>query len=439
MPDLNSFPKEYVCRMESLLKEEAPSFFDACMQEPVRGLRLRSAGEKVPPDAQERVPWAECANYLAAGSRIGSGILHEAGAFYLQEPSAMAAVSALSPEPGEMILDLCAAPGGKSTQIGSLLQGRGLLVANEPVPSRAAVLSMNLERMGIENACAVCAGPGELSAAWPGFFDRVLVDAPCSGEGMFRKDPAAILEWKPDTNARCAARQREILEAAAGMVRPGGVMVYSTCTFSPMENEENIAWFLSVHPEYELVPFALNGLPPCGGMLRLYPHRCRGEGHFVAKLRRTDGDKRPAAKTGNPDTVPIGSRERERLDPWLKELALEGPMDRLALFRGRVVRLPEALPPLRGIRVLRLGLEVGEEKPGYIVPAHALALARRSAKTAVLTEEQARQYQHGDTIPFAGGVSGWVQAVYQDHSLGWCKAVGDTLKNHYPKGLRSRY
>ena len=234
------------------------------------------------------VPWAKGAYFVEGDARPGLSPLHEGGLFYMQEPSALTAVTALDPQPGERVLDLCAAPGGKSTQIAALMAGQGLLVCNEPVPNRAQILSRNVERMGVRNAVVVSALPDALAPRFPAFFDRILVDAPCSGEGMFRRQPEARGEWDADSPHRCADRQMEILEQAAKMLRPGGTMVYSTCTFNDIENEGVLKRFLALHSEFTLQPFALPGLPEAkDGYLHLYPHEMRGEGHFVSRLNKS--------------------------------------------------------------------------------------------------------------------------------------------------------
>ena len=280
-----AFPMEFVREMEALLGQSAPSFFDSMDEPAALALRINAlkpaAEAAAQPYLEAKVPWAKDGYYLRAETRPGASIAHAAGAFYLQEASAMVSAAALDPQPGEKILDLCAAPGGKSTQTASAMRGEGLLVCNEPEPSRAKVLAANLERMGVRNSCVVCAYPDALAAKWQGFFDAVLCDAPCSGEGMFRRDPASRAEWNPASPAGCARRQAEILDSAARLVRPGGRLVYSTCTFNRAENEGTIASFLERHPEFSPEDFALPGLGASkDGMLRIFPHIVRGDGHF---------------------------------------------------------------------------------------------------------------------------------------------------------------
>ncbi|HPS82315.1 MAG TPA: RsmB/NOP family class I SAM-dependent RNA methyltransferase, partial [Candidatus Limiplasma sp.] len=243
-------PQAFARRIQSQLGEDGPAYFEAMSQPPQRGLRLNPARNPDAPPAEwiegllEPIPWSADSYYLALDSAAGSAPLHEAGAYYLQEPSAMAPATVLAARPGETVLDLCAAPGGKSTQLAAAMAGQGTLVCNEPVPSRAQILSRNLERMGATNALAVCADPAQLAERWPRMFDAILVDAPCSGEGMFRRHPETRLEWREEAPVRCALRQANILQSACAMLRVGGRLCYSTCTLNREENEDTIAALL---------------------------------------------------------------------------------------------------------------------------------------------------------------------------------------------------
>ena len=314
----NIIPQEFIDRMKRYLGDEAESFLGSYFASPKKALRINTL--KIDKETEERltdgmqpVPWEKHGYYYMERDMYaedmdevpadeswrmapGRSSLHSAGAYYIQEPSAMAPVSMLDVRPGMCVLDLCAAPGGKSTQIASYLAGEGLLIANEPVRERAKILSQNIERMGIANAVVTNHDPAELARSFPAAFDRILVDAPCSGEGMFRKEEAALAQWSLENIDLCARRQREILEEAGAMLRPGGTLVYSTCTFATEENEETIRWFLEEHPSFSLVDipglpgvdmdgwgFAPGSLP---GTLRLWPHRLRGEGHFTALLQK---------------------------------------------------------------------------------------------------------------------------------------------------------
>ena len=293
------FPTEFLDRMHRLLGKDELADFLAAADRP-RAVALRfNALKKLPAVCGGApVPWAENGYYYDPETRPGLSPYHDAGAYYLQEASAMAPAGLLDVRPGMTVLDLCAAPGGKSSQIAALLRGEGLLVANEINPKRAAVLSRNLERMAAAGSLTLNEHPRRLAERFPRFFDRILVDAPCSGEGMFRKEEAAVTDWSVETVEMCARRQREILESAAGMLRPGGRMVYSTCTFSPEENEGVISAFLWDHPEFSVgeadAPWFSPGRPdwvehPAPGLertFRLWPHTLKGEGHFAAILEK---------------------------------------------------------------------------------------------------------------------------------------------------------
>ena len=443
-----ALPPAFVSRMRAQLGEEADAYFAAMEMPCLRGLRLNpqkpvsDAALEAVGGVEEPVPWYPAlGRYLRNDSPAGADPLHEAGAYYLQEPSAMAPVSVLSPRPGECVLDLCAAPGGKSTQIAAALAGEGLLVSNEPVPSRAKILSRNIERMGVANALVVSAQPEALAARWGVLFDAVLVDAPCSGEGMFRRHPETRAEWNPASPMGCAERQRRILGCAAAMLRPGGRLVYSTCTLSPEENEETVRWFLREHPDFSAQPFSLSGdygtLDAPEGMLRLYPHRVRGEGHFVACLRRA-GDA-PAAD--------LMRSAAERLSPPAPAVraaysAFAAPLCGLpaanAQLGDALLSAPD-LPPLDGVRVLRAGVQLGTLKGKVFAPDHALAMCLPppcGLPVLALARAGALRYQSGVALPAPEDMSGWALAVYEGLVLGFGKASGGQFKNHYPKGLR---
>ena len=448
---MNELPQAYIAQMKRLLGEAGFFAYEKALGEPVtRALRVNLLlfPDVAPPCAieglGEPVPWAKGAYFIEGDARPGLSPLHEGGLYYMQEPSAMTAVSALCPRPGERVLDLCAAPGGKSTQIAALMAGRGLLVCNEPVPSRAQILSRNVERMGVRNAVVTSALPDQLSPRFAGFFDRILVDAPCSGEGMFRRQIEARDEWSENAPRGCADRQLEILHEAARMLAPGGHMVYSTCTFNDTENEGVLERFLQAHPEFALVPFALPGLPRAeAGYLHLYPHEMRGEGHFVSLLqKRADAPAAPesAKKKGKAAPRPAKAQEAIALPPVLAEGVSLG---RLHSAGGCLWSLPEGLDIARldGLRVLRTGLLLAHAEGRRAEPDHALAMALRpqeALRTASLTREQALAYQAGEALDLGELPEGFTLMCCEGVSLGWGKQAGGLMKNHYPKGLRRR-
>ena len=383
----------------------------------------------VPPEAGAPVPWAENAYELAADSAAGITVSHEAGAFYLQDPGAMLPAAVMAARPGERILDLCAAPGGKTTQMGLDMAGEGLLVSNEPVPKRAAVLSRNVERMGIPNCVVTCAWPDQLAEKWPEGFDGVMVDAPCSGEGMFRKDPETRTEWTEEKAAGCARRQAEILDAAARLVRPGGRLVYATCTWNPAENGDQIAAFLSRHPDFSPEPFRLPGAEGTDGTFTCWPHRTRGGGQFTALLRRAgDGE---AALPADPK---IGRPDRAMLQAWRDSGAGTETPD--AVLGSTLIHLAE-IPDCAGIRTLRTGLSLGEIRGKLFLPDHAAAMGirRPDAPETALDDADALKYLAGETVE--GGARGWTVMTWRGLPLGWGKGSGGVIRNHYPKGLRN--
>ncbi|NJK44573.1 MAG: hypothetical protein HC933_10070 [Pleurocapsa sp. SU_196_0] len=351
----------------------------------------------------------------------------------MQEASAQAVALALEPRPGERVLDLCAAPGGKSTHLAQLMGNQSLLVCNEISASRARVLAENLERLG-------CAGmvtneePATLARRWGAFFDRVLVDAPCSGEGMFRKNPEAVRDWSEGHVLACARRQSEILESAATLLRSGGVLVYSTCTFAPEENEAVIAAFLETHAEFTLESIAgfepgLNGIGA-----RLWPHRMRGEGHFVARLRKLAGET--TSHSSLEDDLP---RARGKLWAAFEAEFLEDSSS-VFEFRGELQSAHPETPSLEGIRALRIGVPVATMQKDRLEPHHALSHfylrgVKRAALELNLSDPRIAAFLRGESLESEGDV-GWTLVRVAGLVLGWGKRVGRTVKNHYPKHLR---
>lgn len=434
-------PNEFLDNMREMLGDETPAFLRALEDAPALALRLNprrtNAEEAAAAFVDGPVTWAEHGRYLRADVKPGASVAHAAGAFYLQEASAMASAAVLDARPGETVLDLCAAPGGKSTQIAAALGDSGALVSNDPEPTRAKALAGNLERMGAARAAVVSALPDRLAAAWPAAFDAILTDAPCSGEGMFRREPAARGEWTPAAPEGCAKRQAEILDRAAAMLKPGGRLVYSTCTFNRVENEGSILRFLERHPEFAPEDFALDGVGASeGGMLRLWPHRVRGDGHFVAKLRK-------AGKIA--ETKPASVRPDREAAALLARLADEVCALPEAFAEMRALRLgdrlylrPAECPALDGLRVVSPGLCLLRVGRNHVEPEHALAMAlppARAHRVAELSEAQAAAYLRGEALPWEGE-KGWTLILWHGLPLGWGKVSEGMIKNHLPKGLR---
>ena len=426
-------PEEFLNRMQEQLGQEYPAFLESLERPRAVALRFNPLKGDAPrlDFVREPVPWEPMGYYYDPDARPGLHPYHEAGVYYLQEASAMAPVTLLDPQPGERVCDLCAAPGGKTTQIAGRMGGSGFLLCNEWSPKRAKILSRNIERLGIANALVTNEHPHKLADRYPGFFDRVLIDAPCSGEGMFRKEEAAVTDWSRETVEMCARRQREILHSGAQLVRPGGRLVYSTCTFSPEENEQAVEEFLREHPDFARSPVSAPWFTQGEtGSFRLWPHKLLGEGHFAAVLRR-EGEPEEAWES------PSGEKLPKQWLEFARQLDIRLPEGKAVLFGGHLYWAPEGMPDIRGLKVLRPGLALGEVKKDRFEPSHALALW---LKTAANTEDipsdsnTLREYMHGQTVP--SRCKGWCLVTVDGYSLGWGKGDGNVLKNHYPKGLR---
>ena len=434
------YPREFTKEIEAILGGESAAFFEALEKDAYRCLRINPLknGSRAAAEAfsGKNVPWEENGRYIIEGSRPGASVYHAAGAYYLQDASAMAPVAALDPKPGETVLDLCAAPGGKSSQIAGRMAGKGILVSNEYVKSRALILSSNLERLGVRNVRVTNASPDKFASALPRFFDAVLADAPCSGEGMFRRDPGALSEWTPDSPAACAARQAHVLDSAAETVKKGGRMVYSTCTFNRKENEDTIAAFLDRHPDFHTVDFSLPGLGESkNGCLRLWPHRIEGEGHFLCLMRR-DGEEEE-----RDFLLPKPDRNAVKVLNDLKKLAGDfGGIPYPVLDGEELISEICPLPPKSGIYTVRAGLPLCRIGKGYLEPSHSLAMAmnaEEALRSVDFDEKNASLYMEGEALS-ADAPDGWVLITCGGLSLGWGKCSGGVIKNHLPKGLRLR-
>ncbi len=461
---MKQLPSEFLDQMRQLLgDDEFKAFLQSYEEE--RGYGLRYNPLKLQKeDFLSKMPfplepgsWSREGFFYLNSDRPGKHVFHEAGAYYIQEPSAMIVTELLDPQPGERILDLCAAPGGKSTQIIGRMKNKGLLVSNEIHPVRVKALSQNMERMGSVNALVTNEKPEALSERFAGYFDRILVDAPCSGEGMFRKEEEAVDQWSPDGVVLCASRQKEILEEAAKMLADTGVLVYSTCTFSKEEDEYVIEEFLQKHHEFRL---DMNEIPSewkaagvvegfSKGTIRMWPHHCRGEGHFAVRMIKGDlpsgGDHETYPGTvGKEVTMAI----RSFLDFGKMFFSVEKlrefemiPRSRYRLFGSMLYLLPDGCPDLKGIKVVRAGLCLGEVKKDRFEPDHALAMTLRIKDVSITVETEdtpgaAKAYLRGETVSCDPTLKGWGIAVCHGLPLGFVKTSGGVAKNHYPKGLR---
>lgn len=462
-------PQDFMDRMKQMLDADAyQNFISSYENDKYQSLRInplkvnKEAFLQSQPFHLTPVPWSEDGFYYEKEDAPGKHPYHQAGVYYIQEPSAMAPGAYLGTKPGERVLDLCAAPGGKSTQIAAAMAGQGLLVTNEIHPTRAKILSENIERMGIANALVVNETPQKLREKFGCFFHRIMVDAPCSGEGLFRKQEDAYQEWSLDNVAMCARRQDEILEEAYQMLLPGGRMVYSTCTFAPDENEGSVSRLIYNHPDMSVVKvdkfpgmgggkaewfdaFAVheNGEQAAEGLedtIRLWPHLLHGEGHFVAVLQKA-GDYEEDLDYKVEKT--FSYKEYKDFYQFAKDAFMDTTwveQGKYLTFGDQLYLVPEELPTLKGLKVLRPGFHLGTLKKNRFEPSHAMALwlkpdmVRSTCRLAV-EDERTRNYLRGQTIE-SRGEKGWQLVTVDDYSIGWGKLVGGTLKNHYPKGLR---
>lgn len=466
----DKLPREFKERMEGFLGDEYGRFLQSYERERAQALRVNTLkigiqrfGE-LSPFSLRPVPWTQDGFYFEKGERPGRHPYHEAGLYYIQEPSAMATGVLAEAKPGERVLDLCAAPGGKTAQLAAAMEGRGLLVANEIHPARARILSQNVERLGIRNAVVTNESPQALAERFPAFFDRIVVDAPCSGEGMFLKEEQACAEWSLANVAMCAARQQEILAAAAQLLRPGGTLVYSTCTFAPEEDEGSVGTFLQSHPAFSVKkvrgfegfgpgrPEWAAAPPQTADTFRLWPHRLEGEGHYVAVLQKSAaGGSDPVKLSSKLTSRGEESRRKQSAGKAEKaawQLFTQFAADTLrslpegvpVLFGEQLYLLPEELS-LKGLKVVRAGLQLGVCRKDRFEPSHALALALRAEDVLRCYSlkgngPEVEAYLKGQTLARPEGEKGWCLVLAEGYSLGWGKWIGGALKNHYPKGLR---
>ena len=463
-------PESFVNRMKEMLGEEYEAFSEALKEERHQALRvnpLKAEPEdfaRTGPFSLTPVPWAKTGFYYDGAQQPGKHPLHEAGVYYIQEPSAMAPAQFLQARPGERVLDLCAAPGGKSTQIAAQMKGGGLLVCNEIHPARAKILSENIERMGIRNAVVTNETPERLAERFSGFFDRILVDAPCSGEGMFRKNEEACGEWSLENVEMCAERQDTILDSAQQMLRSGGLLVYSTCTFAPQENEGSINRFLDRFPDFTLVNVDMpegfeagrpdwvpGGREELARTMRLWPHKIRGEGHFLAVLKKegsvSETEWMPVRRDGIKGLSVKEYADYLEFEKQYLTIRQEGIF---IAFGDQLYLAPQGMPPLKGLKVLRPGLHLGTRKKNRFEPSHALALALKPEEVRFSCDlpSDSREiygYLNGETFREDVGVyreeggKGWHLITADGYSVGWGKLAGGIMKNHYPKGLRKNW
>ncbi len=442
-------PEKFCERMKVLLGDEYEDFIKEYDKIPFKGLRvnvLKCTVEKLNSLLKTELkpsPFSPLSFYTDPNKKLGNHPLHHAGAFYLQEPSASSAVTVLDVQHGEKILDLCASPGGKSTQIASLLDGTGLLWSNEFVRNRTTALLSNIERLGIKNCIISSLSPAVLCGSLKGYFDKVLVDAPCSGEGMFRKDPQAVTEWSADHVVSCGERQLQILDSAKLTLKDGGVLVYSTCTFSVEENERVIERFLEKNTDFSLcdcsyLPFGRGGygMPQ---VRRIYPMD-GGEGHFVAKLVRNGGE---CGYTPEHRAKPLHTDKTvlENARTLYRDIFKSDNSPEFTVVGDKLMIMPSVMPEYKGGGILRSGILFGEIKKNRVEPAHHLFTCGKMndfnrAVNFDISSDWLNRFLFGEEIPVSPSLKGYTAVCVEDIPLGFGKASGGKLKNKYPKGLR---
>ena len=449
-----TLPQDFCERMRNMLDNEYDSFMesfnDSTSYSGIRINKRKSTAEqtmKQLTDELERVKWCSDGYYCDKTKLSGNHPYHIAGLCYFQEPSAMSAVEALNIHPDDFVLDMCAAPGGKATQAGAKLSQNGLLVANEIIPKRASVLAENIERLGISNSIVTNETPEKLSDKFPNFFDKIIVDAPCSGEGMFKKEPQAIEEWSINHTKTCAVRQIHILDCAYKMLKAGGYIVYSTCTFAPCENEGVVDYMLKTYQDLTLCDTGLDMLN-CGNekwadssfdmskTVRVFPHKHKGEGHFVALFKRC------GTKT---DRIMNTAKYEKRTDEGVKlfrefeKITLNSKTDGFfKMFGDNLYLVPHSVNT-DGLKLVRGGLHLGICKKGRFEPSHAFLMSLncndiKNCLSYSADSIELNKYLHGETL--LSDLKGYCAIAVEGTPIGWAKGSGGVLKNHYPKHLR---
>ena len=459
-----NLPEKFTEKMKILLGEEYESFLKSYEEGRNFGLRVNTAKisveefQKIAPFHLTPIPWVENGFYYEEQDRPARHPFYYAGLYYLQEPSAMTPASRLEVHPGEKVLDLCAAPGGKATELGAKLKGEGLLVANDISASRARALLKNIEVFGIENVFLINEVPSKISVQFEEFFDKILVDAPCSGEGMFRKDPDVAKVWSEEKTFECAKQQKEIIMQAAKMLAPGGMLLYSTCTFSPEENEGVIQYLLDKREDFSVQQiegyegfssgrpeWITDGSEQLKKCVRIWPHKMAGEGHFMALLKK---DGMPGMQSvPKRKGMTISKEERKVLEEFFREVSKPFDLERIEIRKDQVYQVTKLLGERRGIVFLRNGLYLGEMKKGRFEPSQSLAMALKKAEyDSVLDfhfdDPRVEKYLRGETIETDDMESkrkkGWQLICVDGYPLGFGKLVNGVLKNKYHLGWRMK-
>ena len=446
-----TLPQEFLQRMKNMLGDEYNKFISTYSNTHTSALRLNPLKNTdfLTKYLEKKVPWAENGFYYSPDTNpMGKLPYHNMGLYYIQEPSAMFPAEVLGITPGDIVLDLCASPGGKSTQIALKLRNNGLLISNEIIPKRAMILKDNISRLGIKNAIVTNETPLTISKRFDGFFNKIIVDAPCSGEGMFRKHPEEINEWSQNNVEMCAKRQLNILNTIKNCLKTNGILVYSTCTFSPEENEQLIEKFLIDNPEFKLInienKFFSHGLikntktslSDIEKTIRVFPHLTEGEGHFVAKLVKTGAEDEYSTKLQKSN---INKKSLQLWQEFEKKHFTTDFKGTFLQFGDNIYLVPKNTPSLDKLKVIYSGVLLGNVENNRFTPSHELALSLHHTESKVtheLSEIELNQYLHGETISSNLDCNGWILLTHKDNPVGWGKCTDGTIKNHYPKYLR---
>ena len=466
-------PQSFLDSMKEILGEDYEAFLAGLDGQRQYGLRVNTLKmnleefERIAPFHLKKVPWISNGYFYEAEDAPAKHPFYSAGLYYLQEPSAMTPASRLKVQPGERVLDLCAAPGGKATELGAALQGEGLLVANDINTARARALLRNLELFGISNSFVTNEPPHVLAERFPEFFHKIMVDAPCSGEGMFRKNPAVVDSWQEKGPEYFSKLQREIIVQAADMLLPGGMMFYSTCTFSPLENEKTITHLLKERPDMEVIPMEdyegfAEGLTSYRGEVfdescklcrRIWPHKMSGEGHFMALLHKKSGTQQQVQQTVSQSSIwwekckGLNKEQKAAAEDFFSHVNIAYDGKRIDVRGDNLYYLPAPKYDGRGLHFLRNGLFMGEFKKKRFEPSQPFALALHAQDFDQVLDfpaddERLSRYLRGETLDVSDLIAGekkrkgWQLVMVAGHPLGFGKLVNNNLKNKYPAGWR---
>lgn len=459
-----NLPEIFLERMKKMLGNEYNSFLNSYNTQNNFSLRLNPLKQTdfLGFENNQSVPWEKYGYYYNESERPGKSVYHDIGLYYIQEASAMSVAEILSPTQDDIVLDLCASPGGKSTQIATLMNNCGLLISNEIIPRRATILSDNIARLGITNTIVLNETPENVAKKFSNYFTKIIVDAPCSGEGMFRKNPEAINEWSQENVAMCAERQLNILNTIKDTLIPGGTLVYSTCTFSPEEDEQVIEKFISENPGFSLLDInhtyfskgiisnTLNNFTEIEKTARIFPHKTKGEGHFIAKMVKSPNSQSTDIQKIKQLKSNINNKTLSIINSFMKDASIALPNGVLLNFSNHIYLTPTNTPNLDKLKIQMAGLYLGEiDKNKNFIPSHNLAIAttiQNNNPTATnspitnkfieLSTAQLENYINGSTIDTETILSSWTILTYKNNPVGWGKIVNNTIKNHYPKYLR---